>query len=296
MARVQRLPIYGTEATRAALMAMYDERLRSWPVPFDTSFVSTRFGETHVITAGKSGAPELLMLAPMGVAGVVWSSIIGALSSKHRVYALDTIGDVGRSELLDPTHHPKNGREYSAWLDDVSAAIDISSPDIVGGSMGGWIAMHRAIEAPARVGRLVLLAPMGLPSLRTSTAAIAPMMTYALRPTDARRERMLDRALGDGARTNIEFRPWMRLLATCRPNVPAPRTIPIRRLRRIQSPTLVVLGAKDGLVGDAHAVARRARCINGCEIEILPDAGHALAVDKPELVGDRIVRFLSSDR
>lgn len=295
MARVQRLPIYGTEATRAALMALYDERLRSWPVPFDTSFVSTRFGETHVITTGEPGAPELLMLAPMGVAGVVWWSIIAALSSKHRVYALDTIGDVGRSELLDPTDHPKNGRKYSAWLDDVYAALGLSSPDLVGGSMGGWIAMHRAIEAPASVRRLVLLGPMGLPSLRTSTAAIAPMVTYALRPTDARRERILDRALGDGARTNSEFRPWMRLLATCRPNVAAPRSIPSRQLRRIQAPTLVVLGAKDGLVGDATDVARRARHISRCEVEILPGAGHALSVDEPEIVGRLIAEFLASD-
>ncbi|MCJ7438488.1 MAG: alpha/beta hydrolase [Acidimicrobiia bacterium] len=295
MARFERLPIYGTEATRAALMAMYDERLQSWPVSFDSSFVSTRLGETHVITTGEPGAPDLLMLPPMGVAGVVWSSIIAALSSRHRVYALDTIGDVGRSELLDPTGYPKNGRQYSAWLDDVCAALGLSSPDLVGGSMGGWIAMHRAIEAPTSVRRLVLLGPMGLPSLRTSTAAIAPMMTYALRPTDARRERILDRALGDGARTNSEFRPWMRLLATCRPNVAAPRSIPSRQLRRIQAPTLVVLGAKDGLVGDANAVARRARHIGSCEIEILSDAGHALSVDEPELVGGRIVQFLSSD-
>lgn len=58
---------------------------------------------------------------------------------------------------------------------------------------------------------------------------------------------------------------------------------------------MVVLGAKDGLVGDAASVATRARrYIVDCDIEILPRAGHAMSVDEPELVGKRIVRFLGS--
>jgi pimeloyl-ACP methyl ester carboxylesterase len=60
----------------------------------------------------------------------------------------------------------------------------------------------------------------------------------------------------------------------------------------IKSRTLVILGGKDGLVGSATAAAKRARNIPGCEIEILPNAGHIMSVDEPEFVSGRIVRLL----
>jgi pimeloyl-ACP methyl ester carboxylesterase len=278
-------------------MAMYDERLGSWPVPLETSVVSTRYGDTHVITAGDPASPPLVVLPPMGVAGVSWASSIAALSEQHRVYVLDTIGDVGRSELRNPRTFPRTGRHYSGWMDDVYDELNLSRTDILGGSMGGWIAMHRAIEAPERVRRLVLTGPMGLPSWSATAKALGPMMATALLPSEARRERFLDRTLGDGERVNSELRPWMRLLATCRPRTGAPFTIAGRKLRSIEAPTLIVLGAKDGLVGDAESAATRARrYIADFEIEIRPEAGHAMSVDEPELVGRRIVHFLGSNR
>lgn len=61
----------------------------------------------------------------------------------------------------------------------------------------------------------------------------------------------------------------------------------------IKAPTLVILGEEDGLIGSATAAAKRARRdIAGCEIEILPRAGHVMNVDEPEFVGARIVSFL----
>ncbi len=145
------LPVFVTEENRAKLMAIYDESLRHWPVPSETFFVDTRFGRTHVIASGDPASPPLFMTHPMGVGGFVWSSIIAPLSEHRRAYALDTIGDIGKSELADPARYPKKGRDYSAWLDDVFTALDVSAADMVAGSMGGWIAMNHAIYAPDRL-------------------------------------------------------------------------------------------------------------------------------------------------
>jgi pimeloyl-ACP methyl ester carboxylesterase len=295
------LPIFCTEENRARLMAMYDEGLRRWPVPFETYLVPGRYGKTHVIASGDAASPPLVLIHPMGAGGFMWSSIVAALSAKRRVYALDTIGDVGRSELEDPDRYPKRGSDYSAWLDDVYEALGVTSADLVAGSMGGWIAMNRAIYAPECVRRLVLLGPMGLPSVRATLGVLAPMMSHVVRPTDAKLERIITRSLGVGKRVNREFRAWMRILGRCRPRVGQPFHIPGRKLRMIEAPTLIILGGKDGLIGSATAAARRARRnIAGCEIEILPGAGHIMSVDEPEFVGGRIASFLeepnTSDR
>ena len=203
---------------------------------------------------------------------------------------------MGKSELADPDRYPKNGRDYSAWLDDVFAALDLRSADMVSGSMGGWIAMNHAIYAPHDVGELVLLGPMGLPPWRATLAVFGPFMSQRLRPTrdQARARSSPDHWVRASESTPSSGRgcgSW----ATPRPASAQPFHIPGRRLRKISAPTLVFLGGKDGLVGHANAAARRARRnIHGCEIEVLPDAGHIMSVDEPDFVGDRIVEFLET--
>jgi pimeloyl-ACP methyl ester carboxylesterase len=288
----EEVPIFGTEENRGKLMAIYDEALRQWPVPFETFFVTTRYGETHVMASGDPASPALVMTHPAAVGGFVWSSIIAPLSEKRRVYALDTIGDVGRSELADPDRYPKKGRDYSAWLDDVYAKLELTRADFVAGSMGGWIAMNHAIHAPDHVRRLVLLGPMGLSPWRANLGVLVPFAWYAVRPTDAKFERIIFRALGEGERVNREFRPWMLIMGKCKPKTGQPFHISSRKLRTIKAPTLVILGGKDGLVGSATAAAKRARSIPDCDIEILPSAGHIMSVDEPEFVGERITDFL----
>lgn len=287
------LPVFVTANNRTRLMAIYDDALDRWPVPFETFFVETRYGKTHVVASGDPAALPVVMTHPMGVGGFVWSSIIEAVSADRRSFVLDTIGDVGRSELADPCRYPKTGRDYSAWLDDVFAALGVSTTDVVGGSMGGWIAMNRAIYSPQSVRRLVLLGPMGLAPWRATFAVLGPFLSQRLRPTDAKLDAIITRSLGEGERVNREFRPWMQIMGYTKARVGQPFHIPSRRLRGITVPTLVFLGGRDGLVGDPAAATKRARRnIARCEIEVLPDAGHVLSVDEPDFVATRIVEFL----
>jgi pimeloyl-ACP methyl ester carboxylesterase len=84
----------------------------------------------------------------------------------------------------------------------------------------------------------------------------------------------------------------MKIMGQTKPLVGQPINIPARKLGMIKSRTLVILGGKDGLIGSATAAAKRARNIPGCEIEILPNAGHLMSVDEPEFVSARIVNLL----
>ena len=59
-----------------------------------------------------------------------------------------------------------------------------------------------------------------------------------------------------------------------------------QQTRYITAATLVVLGGKNDAIGSADAAAARTRHnIAGSEIEILPDAGHLMNYDEPELIG-----------
>jgi pimeloyl-ACP methyl ester carboxylesterase len=98
-----------------------------------------------------------------------------------------------------------------------------------------------------------------------------------------------------GRRDHPRTAPPLTVVATSTYHKDARNTASSRKLRTIKAPTLVILGGKDGLVGNATAAARRARNIPNCEIEILPQAAHIMSVDESEFVGERIVNFLEAE-
>ena len=82
---------------KAAYLAAYDAAMRLWPVPYDEKDIVTRFGTTHVIVSGPKDAPPLVLLHGYMATSAMWSSNIADFSKRHRVYAVDVMGQPGKS-------------------------------------------------------------------------------------------------------------------------------------------------------------------------------------------------------
>ncbi len=129
--------------------------------------------------------------------------------------------------------------------------------------------------------------------MAATLSVLVPFLTQRFWPTAAKLERIITRSLGEGESVNRGLRPWMRIMGYTKARVGQPFHLSARKLRKITTPTLVFLGGKERLVGDVAPVEKRAqRYIAGCEIEVLPNAGHVMSVDEPNFVGTRIVAFL----
>ena len=63
-------------------------------------------------------------------------------------------------------------------------------------------------------------------------------------------------------------------------------------LRRISVPTLLLFGEHEVINSVDAVIKRAARLPPNFHIEIIPNAGHALDYDQPEIVNPRIVKFL----
>lgn len=277
------------------LIEMYDAKMARWPVPYESFKVSTRFGSTHITASGPQDAPPLVLVHAMGVTLTMWQPNISALSRAYRVYALDTIGDQGKSKLDNTEHYPKNGQGYSQWLIDVFDALGIEQASVIGASMGGWITMNHAIYAPERVKRIVLLGPMGLPSWLTTLMTISHLWSVLLFPTQANIDKVIHWALGENTAAREAYADQIKLgvSGAAGMKLSPPLNLPDVKLRQIQSPTLLMLGEKDGPIGSASEVAKRAaRLIPNVQVEILPGVGHMMNTECPEFVNTRVLNFL----
>lgn len=121
--------------------------------------------------SGGTGAP-LLLLHGRGGHLETWMRNIPALAQTHQVFAIDLLGH-------GLTGRPADARfDVARLAEHVQAfltAMDLETVDIVGQSLGGWVAAHLSLTRPELVKRLALIEPAGLQSEdeRLSDPAVA---------------------------------------------------------------------------------------------------------------------------
>jgi len=93
----KKLPIFATPEGRAKYMEAYEAMFTLWKVPHDGIDVKTSYGSTHVNASGPGDGYPLVLLHGAGLTSTVWFANIAELSANHRVYAVDAIGDAGKS-------------------------------------------------------------------------------------------------------------------------------------------------------------------------------------------------------
>src|ERR1700761_9521101 len=71
--------------------------LAEGPVAYEELDVHTRLGVTHMIASGPADGPVVLLLPSLAASALLWAPNVAALSRTHRVYAVDTIGQPGKS-------------------------------------------------------------------------------------------------------------------------------------------------------------------------------------------------------
>lgn len=282
--------IYHTPEVRARLHGIYDEKMAEWPVPFTDRFIATEFGIVHVVASGPVDSPPILLLHASGVGGWSWKYNVEALSQEHRTYAVDLIGDAGKSELRTRTR-PLESREDQARLyAEIADSLGLTRSSVVGASEGGFIATNYALHYPERVDKLVLVGPMGYSG---AVGTIARIMLTAFFPLRPLQESTFRWAFSESPVLQEDFGEWFRLTMTgTSPAKVAPLPIPAADRRRLAVPTLFILGARDRLVGDPETARSLVQDVPDVQVEVV-DAGHLSAAEEPGIVNRLILRFLA---
>jgi pimeloyl-ACP methyl ester carboxylesterase len=73
-----------------------------------------------------------------------------------------------------------------------------------------------------------------------------------------------------------------------------PSAFSAEELTKVQIPVLMLIGDHDRL-NPPQVIEQAKGMIRQIEAEIIPNAGHMLSMEQPELVDERILRFLAKD-
>lgn len=254
----------------------------------DTAFVTTHLGKMQVRHGGDGQHLVYLHSATGEGEGM---EFLTELADNVEVFAPMFPG-FGDSEGIDRIDDIEDAAFH---LLDVFDCLHLERPTVVGLSLGGWLALEVATRWPERVGRLVLINPVGLyiegaeikDIFGRSPGEMADDLFADQHHPIAQMMHAMDAMRNDMAITSeIPFdmvKPlYQTMAATARlgwdPYLHDPK---LRgRLWRITAPTLVVRGEKDGLVPAAHAEAYAAEIPNA-RLEVVPNTAHLVPLEDP---------------
>jgi pimeloyl-ACP methyl ester carboxylesterase len=232
-------------------------------------------------------------------------ALLGALAVDRRVVVFDYPG-LGAS---GPPPAPITMPRLADWTAGLIEELGLGSPDVLGWSMGGFVAQQLAIRHPERVDRLVLAATnpggprtvLGPPWVQEvdsdpdAGAADYLRTNYPALPCPQARGRAyldrLDRAV-DSGRFPVPRVPDRTHEAMVRAEDPWLRSDANRRsLADLRAPALVITGARDLVTPPANSRVL-ADAIPQARLVLVPRAGHSFLFQVPERVAELVRDFL----
>ncbi len=271
-------------------------------------FVNAGGLRVHYAEAGEG--PPVLLLHGWPQNHYMWHRVIGRLRDRHRLIAPDLRG-------FGWTDAPGEGYDPASFADDqitLLDALEIERVAVLGHDWGGFTSFLLGIENPDRITGIVACStphpwppqgPEGLDQIWRSWYALlnASPAGPALMRRGFARGRLLRGNVGDPFNpkeveiyaaplsapsrvhvTQALYRSYVAsFLEALRPGA---------EQARLKVPALLLFGRRDVMISHRLITSGYEPHADHLEVELIPDAGHFLVNEKPDLVAERaLVRF-----
>ena len=262
----------------------------------------TRFAYRRL---GVDAGVPVIFLHHLGAVLDNWDPrVIDGIAARHRVIAFDNRG-IGASKGSTPTSVAAMARDAVAFI----RALGFDQVDLLGFSLGGFVAQVIAQEEPQLVRKLVLagtgpaggegiekVTPITLRAMVKGGLTFKDPKTYLFftRTSNGRKaareflkrlkERKDDR---DKAISVIAFRAQLKAIHAWAKQQPS-------ELSSIQQPVFVANGDQDLMVPSSNSVDL-ARRLPNARLKLYPDAGHGGVFQYHEEFVDEVLELLSSE-
>jgi pimeloyl-ACP methyl ester carboxylesterase len=247
-------------------------------------------GVATSLLEGGEGPPMVLVHGQGGFAEIM-APLVRMVVDRYRVVVPDLPG-MGRSEVRTGT---LDGPRVTGWLGELIAKTCDQPPIVLGGSMGGSIALRLAVARGRETRKVVLVDSGSLGRFLPPPSLLLALMRFIRKPDRAGLARMQRQIFLDADRVRAQAGERLEALEDYqidRANQPsvnaANRTllrqvgtkqVPDEQLRKIEVPVAMIWGRQDRVM--PYKYAERASARYGWPLYPIEDSGHLPFVEQP---------------
>jgi len=242
---------------------------------------------------GGSGDPLLVLHDEMGPPG--WLGFHEELAKDHTLYIPSHAG-FGATDKLDWI---MGMRDLAGWYLEVLDDLDVGQMNLMGFSLGGWLAAEMAVMNPGRFKKLVLVGPAGIKPAQgeifdmflvvakeyITNCILDPAKTPEFQqicPDEPTPEQVESWEVAREEACRLSWRPYMHN---------PPLTNLLHRLKNL--PSLIIWGQQDGII-PVNAGEMYQQSIPGSQLSVIDGCGHRPEVEKPGEFVKQVQQFLSA--
>lgn len=273
----------------------YNKSLNLWNVQFQEEDIQTSFGKAHIIISGPKDGSPLVLLHGMDATSTMWFPNIKALSENHRVYAIDFLNEVGKSQSVEKS---LSKEEIVKWYNEIFEFYKLKKLDVIGASKGGWIGTLLAIQENHKINKLVLLSPAQTFKGIDKAGKASSALFLKLFPTRKKLEKTLKAFSFYPKNIPFEYKTQLFLANKhAKSSSSFLQLMPFsdEDLKKIKSSVFVLTGDHD-VINSTESIKKAENLIPNCKTEIVKNAGHFLSIDQSKIVNERILDFLKQKR
>jgi pimeloyl-ACP methyl ester carboxylesterase len=263
----------------------------------------TKVGDINLCYKVCGDGQPLIMITGFASAQNTLFTLARTFSKHYRVVTFDNRGIGGSDKPAGPYSTSMMAKDTIGLMD----FLGIDKAHLMGGSMGGMVAQHIAIDHPNRVDKLILFSTSAdgqwlfelveetIPNWNRLKSDFTPadirklVSTMASRTTNQPITRLIFMILSNlQARVNPLTGLTGQIVAMMRHNA-------LDRLQLIQAPTLVLTGSKDRLIAP-HFSEVLASQIKGSKLVSIDGGSHVVAGEMADRFINEVLDFFQFDK
>lgn len=266
---------------RNQYLEAYDQVMASITPPSVTHDIMTSWGSVRVYewqSTDDTVSIPVVLLPGHSSGAPMWQANISAFSESHTVYALDALGDAGKSMQLVPLRAID---DVLAWIDQTLDELSLNQVHIVGHSFGAGFAANYAKAYPERVRTLTLMEPafaLNYPSL--SVLFWATVATLEFLP-ESWRNHGLAAMTGEDVSSVATDDPLAKMISAATAHyiasLPTPPTLTENELSALAMPVYVALGGNSPIT--TSKTEENARLIPHVTVRTWENSTHSLPME-----------------
>ena len=148
--------LYKSEKSKKQILNLYDKKLDELDIRYESIYIDTAFGKTHILRTGSSTAPPLILVhGTNGCAPIALESYPN-LSAKYQIFCVDVMAQPNKSA---ETRLSMKDESYGIWMNEVIHKLNLISVTMLGFSFGGLIILKTLEYDECKIKKVYLSAP-----------------------------------------------------------------------------------------------------------------------------------------